>query len=390
MQQPQLDQPVVLPAGSSVTKAKPKKYYPALTGIRALAAYMVFFHHFNPLRTNDVSVNFLGDIVQEFHIGVTIFFVLSGFLITARYIDRITISTKWFINYMRNRVARIYPLYFLLTICTFIVSALHLQPNASDGWPTYSRAAKILVPIFNITFIRGFFIDIKASGIKQGWSLTVEECFYIAAPFLLLWLARNRKSIFFFPFLIALPGLLLVALIGSPDRFSGFFGDYRFLFNYTFFGRCVEFVCGMGLALIVNKYTYQQRLNGLFTALGFGWILLCLIGLALIQSPVDGSGWFNYTTIAINNLILPIGVAATFYGLVYERTWISRLFESKTFDLLGKSSYAFYLVHMGIFSNFIEDHITTNYYIMFLLLNVVSIALYYFIEKPAQKLIAKS
>ncbi|WP_165822289.1 acyltransferase family protein [Hymenobacter edaphi] len=366
-----------------------QKYYPALTGIRAIAAYMVFFHHFNPFIKNDIATNYLGNILAEMHIGVTVFFVLSGFLITARYLDRIILTKHWFFNYMRNRVARIYPLYFILTILTFAISAARLLNNPTDGWLTYSLKAKIMVPIFNLTFLRGFFIDIKASGIKQGWSLTVEECFYLAAPFLLLGLARSRKNILFYPALVMIPGLLLVAFVGSPDRFSGFFGTYRFLFNFTFFGRCFEFILGMGLALIVNRHHRSETgpKFGLFTYLGFAWIIACLVGLAYFKSPLDASGWTNYSSIAINNLILPVGVCFAFYGLVFEATWLQRLFETKTFDLLGKSSYAFYLAHMGIFSIAIENYLTHNYFIIFILINIISIGLYYFIEKPAQKFI---
>ena len=57
-----------------------KEIFPSLTGIRAIAAYMVFIHHYNTFANKG-----LHDFFGEFHIGVTLFFVLSGFLIAHRY-----------------------------------------------------------------------------------------------------------------------------------------------------------------------------------------------------------------------------------------------------------------------------------------------------------------
>lgn len=365
---------------------KPKQYYAALTGIRAVAAYMVFLHHFNPFRVKDISTNFMGTVFQEFHIGVTIFFTLSGFLITARYLDRIKLTKQWAWNYFRSRLARIYPLYFLLTILTFIVMYFNLQHDHAHVWEKYSATGKALIPLFNLSFIRGFFSDIKSSGIAQGWSLTVEECFYISAPFLLLGLSINRKYIFLYPMFVLLPGVLLVAFIGSPDRFSGFFSSYRFLFNYTYFGRCFEFICGMGLAIVLNKANNpNKKYDSIsFTFFGFSFIVVCILILAQLQSSLDNSGWINPCSIFVNNIILPVGIIMVFYGLIKERTWASSILKSRLFDLLGKSSYAFYLVHMGIFSVAIQQNVSKNYFIIFIFTNIIAILLYNFVEKPAQ------
>lgn len=109
-------------------KAIDKNYLPALTGVRAIAAWMVFIHHFNPLSnaTNhriaaDWAPEFLFRFFNEFHVGVTIFFVLSGFLICFRYYDNFHFTSVWFRKYLKNRVARIYPMYFLLTLLTFFL-----------------------------------------------------------------------------------------------------------------------------------------------------------------------------------------------------------------------------------------------------------------------------
>ena len=90
-----------------------KEYFPALTGIRAIAALMVYMHHVNPVP--DKFPEFKG-FLGEFYVGVSFFFVLSGLLIGLRY-SRTEINLK---KYIVNRVARIYPMWFILTLITFI------------------------------------------------------------------------------------------------------------------------------------------------------------------------------------------------------------------------------------------------------------------------------
>ncbi len=98
-----------------------KNYIPALTGVRALAAYLVFISHYaDVFDTIAMPHACIRRFFNEFHIGVTIFFVLSGFLIAFRYFDSFQLNGDWFKQYLKNRVARIYPMYFLLTAGVFI------------------------------------------------------------------------------------------------------------------------------------------------------------------------------------------------------------------------------------------------------------------------------
>src|SRR5215831_4292959 len=169
---------------------KNNNYIPQLTGIRCIAAYMVFLHHFNPVKMYHPG-SFLDEFIAEFYTGVTVFFVLSGFLIAYRYMDSFTFSLRWFLKYMKNRFARIYPMYFLLTVLTFIVLFHQQNYDAANenGW---------MVFLANISFVRGFFDDLKFTGISQGWSLTVEECFYFLAPFIFILCSRYKK-LFLYP-----------------------------------------------------------------------------------------------------------------------------------------------------------------------------------------------
>jgi peptidoglycan/LPS O-acetylase OafA/YrhL len=141
--------------------------FPALTGVRALAAYLVFFHHFTP--DEKLVGPSIYRLLTEGHIGVTIFFVLSGFLITYRYSDSLSgWRGKDLYEYFKNRFARIYPLYFILLVVTF------LSLSERD----------VVVWFLNLTLLKTFFEDYKFTGIGPAWSLTVEETFYWSAPFL--------------------------------------------------------------------------------------------------------------------------------------------------------------------------------------------------------------
>ncbi|MCB2377965.1 hypothetical protein LGH70_10260 [Hymenobacter sp. BT635] len=118
------------------------------------------------------------------------------------------------------------------------------------------------------------------------------------------------------------------------------------------------------------------------------WISACILLLAWVNPAAGGLDSFNLPGIVINNFVLPGGVVFLLYGLMHEQTWLRRLLETRLFMLLGKSSYAFYLTHMGIFSVFLHTYVTQNIALNFLLLNGLSILLYRFVEDPLHKLIS--
>ncbi len=95
-------------ASSSV--ADRPAYYPALTGIRAVGAFLVFFVHFRPIGTPEL----VGRIATAFYITLSMFFVLSGFAIAHRYQHSVRLDRQWWRSYFWHRAARIYPTYLLL------------------------------------------------------------------------------------------------------------------------------------------------------------------------------------------------------------------------------------------------------------------------------------
>ncbi|RYU76070.1 acyltransferase family protein [Hymenobacter persicinus] len=355
-------------------------YFPALTGLRAVAAYLVFFHHFNPAPDRS---SFLFKFFDQGLVGINIFYVLSGLLICIRYYDHVEASRKWAVNYMRNRIARIYPLYFLLTVLTLLVAQFAPGLGVMQEWQSYSTVDRAVVSFVDITMLKGFSETLKFSGIGPGWSLTVEESFYLTAPFLILALYRSKKFFFIFAAMLLSLGVLLTAFFSRHYVF-GFFNSYPFTFYYTFFGRCIEFFMGMRLALYIKEHPVQKPGKPLATTIGALWILAVMVLLAYYDIH-----FLSAPGQVLLNLFMPLGVCALLYGLVAERGVLSTVLSSSLFDLLGRSSYAFYLVHTGVFSALIINYLNWPLFARFLALNVLAILLYKSVEHPLQKALSR-
>lgn len=340
-----------------------KSYYPALTGIRSIAAYLVYLHHTNPFSIDEFG-NFIHQFVNQFDVGVSIFFVLSGLLITLRYYQYS--STQPWIKYIKNRVARIFPMYFIITTLTLGVQIM-LDQQAENYLFEY---------FMNISLLKGFFDDLKFTLVGQGWSLTTEECFYILAP--LLFLAIRKNKLLLIPFCISflLVGCILV-LIFSEKNFYGFFKSYTFLFTYTFPGRCFEFFCGVAIIIFFKNHCTTRKKGIWFTSFG----LLLAVILLTIASIIDIHR-FLQLKVFITNFLLPASFAIFFVGLMSEDSLIKRLLGSPVLVTLGKSSYTFYLIHIGIFYSFLSKHLTTNFLLLFLILNLIALLLWRYVEEP--------
>ena len=384
-------------------------YIPALTGVRAVAAYLVFISHYCYIFDGDFP-HILQRFFGEFHIGVSIFFVLSGFLITFRYYKNFHSLTKdWFKQYLKNRVARIYPMYFLLTLAAFTYYFITKDQAVTKG---YDHPVGLL--LMNVTFVRGFFYQFWDTGIAQGWSLTVEECFYFSAPVIFL-IAKRYNKFYIQPVIITAFGVLMVLIFRNVD-WHGFFGNFTFVMLFTFFGRCFEFFVGIQLARFVLKRGFERTHKLNFTYLGF--LLIFVFVFVMATQPVPkgwNAGLESPIGIITNNYFLCVAVAVFFYGLLTEATIIKKVLATPFVELLGKSSYIFYLIHLGYMYVFIYNGINwlndktfilydkwgvdwhspfeyegVNILYAFVLLNVVSVILFKFIEEPLNHFIRKS
>jgi peptidoglycan/LPS O-acetylase OafA/YrhL len=384
-----------------------QNYIPALTGVRAMAAYLVFISHFAYV-FDEKFPHSVQRFFNEFHIGVTIFFVLSGFLIAFRYFDSFKLTKDWFKQYLKNRVARIYPMYAILTIGAFIAFYFTNNQIVTAG---HNPIAMFLM---NIVFFRGFFDQLKFTGVAQGWSLTVEECFYFSAPFIFL-IATKYKKFYIQPIAVTGLGVVLV-LIFSHVNWYGFFGNFTFMMLYTFLGRCFEFFAGIQLALIVRRQKPDGNSKKKLTYLGFILIFVCVWIMSVLPIPQgQEAGLHNPLGIITNNYLLALSITLFFYGILTETTLLKKILATPFVELLGKSSYIFYLVHLGYMYNFLHfgfnwlndytfalydkwgvewhspfEYDSLNLVYAFIVLNIISITLFKLIEEPLNHYIRKS
>lgn len=357
--------------------------FPALTGVRAIAAYLVFLHHYTPFASAMPTP--LRDFLSECHVGVTLFYVLSGFLITYNYWDRAQqgLTKSFWIQYMGRRIARIYPLYLFLLALTF------LRPSLLGLGDAPSLAELLL----NVTLLKGFFSVFAFTGIAPSWSLTIEETFYLLAPFIFV-LVRKFGYVFVQVLLYGIGGLLL--LVGSMSRFYGFFDSFHFVVLYTFFGRSFEFLIGVALArtLLTRPKVFAPSGKVSLTLLGVLGCTLVVYCLSVLRIG-NTMGLYHPIGMALNNVVLPITTCVLFQGLISESTMVSRMLSSRFFVFLGRASYSFYLVHYGfipllvILPRLTISNDILRLGVLFLLVNVVSAFLFLSVEHPANQVIRR-
>ncbi|MFD2933278.1 acyltransferase family protein [Spirosoma flavum] len=344
---------------------EPLCYVPPLTGLRAIAAYLVFLHHYNPATPG----SFANRLFAQGYIGVSMLFVLSGFLIYHRYADGYFKHKSWsWRNYLHNRFARIFPLYALLLLVTVGVNAML---GHTMSWPLLA---------LNLTVTKGFFDTYKFSGIAQSWSLTVEVCFYLSAPF--LFAALQRWGIFLLTASLVIIGAVLRATVGEA-AWKGLFGSLPFVAFYTFFGRSFEFIVGMWVA----RRWHQNKLpdNQYTTGVGFLIIVSCVLWqasfLMLTADPIT----LFWSEVVVYNYILPIGIGLFLLGLISQKSLVQHLLSQPIMQMAGRSSYAFYLIHIGVVASGLQKLGVTNNWLLFGLLVLTAHGLYSFVEKPMQQ-----
>lgn len=342
---------------STTAHQSPNGYVPALTGLRAVAAYLVFLHHYNPATPGTFSYR----LADQGYIGVTIFFVLSGFLIYHRYADAYMSGKNWsWQTYLQNRFVRIYPLYAVLLLAT-----------AGAYWLA-GRPMSWLIFGLNVTLLKGFFDAYKFSGIAQSWSLTVEVCFYVLAPFLFVGLNRWGTTV-----------LISIGLVWATGGQTNPVERLSFIWFYTFFGRSFEFLAGMWLA----RCWHQNQLPHLPQAAWAGLIcmLACVGWQADFVSPTTNQISLLWSEVLVYNFLLPVCIVLFFLGLITGNSPIHRFLSWPIMQLLGRGSYAFYLIHVGVVANGLQRVGVMNRWLLFGLLVITAQGLYFFVEKPLQR-----
>jgi peptidoglycan/LPS O-acetylase OafA/YrhL len=364
--------------------------YPALTSLRFVAALMVFLFHFPPRGA-------VWDVVAgEGHSGVSIFFVLSGFLIAGRYAEELAAGTIRLSEYFLRRVARILPLYYAV----FILSQLAAQGSISLSWDS--------LPEWTLT--QGLFGEsVHHLTIPTSWSLTVEECFYALAPILFLAVAWARRRGPARPLLgvalvlLAVTGVLfgVGVLIWTllEGRGPGFLRVPKDVTIHTLFGRFYDFALGVLAAQAFSSpagVRWRQTLDrpavgALATASASLLILLAQWGMheaGGIEGPRWSQAW-------VWNLLLAPAAAGLIVSLTSAANPLARALGAGPLVYLGKISYALYLVQLtpigkGIFYKLLpRQDGALALFLLYAGLTAVSALLYETVEEPARKLILR-
>lgn len=352
-------------------------YLPALTGIRAVAAGMVFFFHVAEKATHGLLQGF----VLQWHVGVTIFFVLSGFLITHRYVDQLRLTPGWWRMYLQNRFARIYPIFFLLTLGVFSMYVLKLPYASSDWVQFYTWKDRLFVLLANLTLTRAYFSHLVLSELPTAWTLTVEETFYLSAPFLLLLARRRAVALVVWPLVAVALGVGLVSL--HLHRY-GFMDSLQFMFVFTYFGHVTDFIMGVALAFWLRRHGNVTP-AGHLTRVGSVALVGCLglsqflIGTLLAQ---PGAMLLYAVGTLLHRVALPFVIAVLFAGLVREHSLLRRALETTVAQWLGRASYVFYLIQVGPYDNAFTAYFGHNTWVRLVAYTAISLALYKWVEHP--------
>ena len=316
-------------------KSVHKSYLPSLDGFRTIAVTLVFLFHF--CRLDFISMKF-----EIGWIGVQMFFVLSGFLITRILIDQKTNPLAPFLKrfYLR-RVLRIFPLYFGYLLLLSIVYITFRQP---DDFSRYSFSLFTYTYNFSILF-RDWGIDRMFAHL---WSLSVEEQFYILWPFVVYFLTERQLKIVVIGLLLGCPVLRWV----SGIILSGYWSDPELIGNAVYwmtFNHLDAFALGGGLNLFAKNISKSDSTK-LITVSGGICLVAGLFNAYLLHNLVSSD--LGYPIHSIANLqhvwsysILNLFFAAVILRLVYFPV---KILSGGIMVWLGKISYGIYLFHFPV------------------------------------------
>lgn len=342
------------------------RYYKELDGVRAAAALMIMFCHFFLYANSENDIFLIIKKVSVFgQTGVSLFFVLSGFLIS-----RILLHTKQEAHYFRifylRRILRIFPLYyFFLFLYYFIFPTILSEPIYSFDeqkyfWTYFQNVAR--------TF------EWKSEGPVHFWSLAVEEHFYFFWPVMFFFFSTKRLTqiiigIVFFAFLIRLIML-----------------KYHLSVYYFTLTRMDELAIGAFLAILEKKEKLTEE-NAKYFQIIF---LSILIPLAVVWFFYTGEG--NVTIQAIKYLLQSI-VFFCFIGWVISaksNILFRKILSLKVLSFTGMISYGLYVFHPLCFqlvNRFIlTQYSAVNFLISFIVTFLIAVLSYYLLELPFLRL----
>ena len=360
----------------------PRRRLEGIEGVRALAASSIVVYHVWLYAAADQRPVALGPLTKGFdnlRAGVTLFFILSGFLLFRPYVAaalrrRPTPSPR---AYLRNRALRILPAYWV--ILTVVTLAFHRELLTEPG-----RLAA------NVFLLQNYFPDtIYGPGIVPAWSVAIEVVFYLCVPILGALAiravgggGRRRVGMAFLPV-----ALMIVTGAAAKAAVPTFHGAGVTIWDATFLTHADWFACGMALAIVrvlwedgqvrVPRWWPPVALTtaaALFTVSAKLYYSGVLSGLEY-QSPIALA-----CALALSVVVLPSG-RSRLVGMLSRRPLV----------LAGLASYSLFLWHDPLVRGFRDAGLTfdgrAGFVVNLLVLGSVSAlaaaTTYRFVEKPA-------
>jgi peptidoglycan/LPS O-acetylase OafA/YrhL len=353
-----------------------KPELPALTGIRFYAAVFVFLSHVIIIPgMENLSAGHL--LFSAGVVGVSFFFVLSGFILTYNYADvfRDGVSLANYKQFVWDRWTKIYPVQLVTLLMVLPISIS--SPNLPLDWravPAHLFLLQCWWPFTEPAFNR--FLNVPS------WSISCEWFFYLLAPLAMFCaLGRRRRWV---PVLLTSGYICALGLILSHSH-----SDYSRLYFVSWFApsRFIEFLIGIFVArtFMTTAGTKSTTLALLAQTAGFGLIVAGAMYRAQAPWPLWGG------------LLYAPGSALLVFGLAQGRGFFAIHLSHRWLERLGMASFSFYMAHAVVLRAMKGVWLHLGWEVrswaafagvavgMFLIVQTVAFILYYFYELPVQK-----
>ena len=343
----------------------PTIYLKGLNGIRAIAA-MAVIHAHTSMRLPDFGISELAhsDLAG---FGVTVFFSLSGFLITFLLINEINETSSINIHkfYVR-RVLRIWPLYFFYLLIN--IFAVYIFTNIF--YP--DRIGYYLTFLPNIPYVFGG----QYPNVGHYWSLGVEEQFYLFWPVFILYARRNMLMS-----LLMFIGVFLMIKVGALLYFGGYSSEYTFIYVTRF--DCMA-IGALG-AWVYKWYPLQASYLAHTAVQIMAWSVIALTAFSR----------FHIFSVIDHEIMAAITVCLIIGQVMQEEKKSFISLENKYLDFLGKISFGLYVYHpllIFLLSNIIhfEQYSLINILCVYLVVLLISVLIAYisyrYLETPFLRL----
>jgi len=376
---------MVVPSGK-------RQYIASLTGLRGVAAFLVFLYHYEALHPGirlDLAVPVIGKALQ-FPLGfgfagVDIFFVLSGFLLSLPF-ALAAVSQKPLPSlrpYFKRRFLRVFPAYYAQLLIILAVGSWFIV------WKPLSVAEFFahLLMFFNI----GWQPVTPLVGV--WWTLPVEMGFYLILPLLAPFLSPRR----WLPVLLGGIVISLVYRTWAGAHFGPLGSGLAFLAASQLPGNLAEFLLGASAALIVQWARVKERQRPA------GWVLNLMFTLGLLLPTVwlwnvvlsaGADYWLGHWGMIVAPLALGLPLSVAVLSLYWGSRIGSFLLANRVVYFMGLISYSLYLWHFVVMQQ-LQQWVGENYadlphWVTFPLVTVAVIVIaslsYYFVERPFYRL----